>query len=210
MASRIGDRLYSAAVAERIVFSNGKVFTADAARSWARAVAVEGERIVAVGDERDVAEYVAGAEVVDLEGRLLTPGFTDAHVHPHHGGAKLLTCNLLDATDLDEARRVIADYAGRHADREWVTGGGWSQDWFPDACPPAALLDDLVPDRPAFLTNRDGHGGWANSVALARAGVTAATTDPDDGRIARLHDASPQRLRVPLTAAGIARPSISR
>lgn len=179
-------------MAERIVFSNGKVFTADAARSWARAVAVEGERIVAVGDERDVAEYVAGAEVVDLEGRLLTPGFTDAHVHPHHGGAKLLTCNLLDATDLDEARRVIADYAGRHADREWVTGGGWSQDWFPDACPPAALLDDLVPDRPAFLTNRDGHGGWANSVALARAGVTAATTDPDDGRIERLHDGSPQ------------------
>jgi predicted amidohydrolase YtcJ len=63
-------RLYSAAVAERIVFSNGKVFTADAARSWVRAVAVEGERIVAVGHERDVADYLAGAEIIDLEGRL--------------------------------------------------------------------------------------------------------------------------------------------
>jgi predicted amidohydrolase YtcJ len=185
-------RLYSAAVAERIVFSNGKVFTADAARSWARAVAVEGDRIVAVGHEREVADYVAGAEIIDLEGRLLAPGFTDAHVHPHHGGAKLLTCNLLDAAGLEEAKETIAEYVHDHPDRDWITGGGWSQDWFSDACPPAAILDELVSDRPVFLTNRDGHGGWANTVAMTRAGITATSPDPVDGRIERLEDGSPQ------------------
>lgn len=180
------------AVTDRIVFVNGKVFTADAARSWARAVATDGERVVAIGNEADVAEYLPGAEVVDLEGRLLTPGFTDAHVHPHHGGAHLLACNLLDAGDLTGARAVIVDYAARHPDTEWIKGGGWSQDWFENACPSTEILDEIVSHRPVFLTNRDGHGGWANSVALARAGVTAATPDPEDGRIERLSDGSPQ------------------
>lgn len=187
-----GRRLYSFAVTERIVFSNGKVFTADAARSWARAVAVEGERIVAVGHERDIAGYLPGAEIVDLEGRLLTPGFTDAHVHPHHGGAHLLNCNLLGADGVEEAKDIIAGYARRHPEREWIRGGGWSQDWFPGACPPAVVLDQVVPDRPVFLTNRDGHGGWANSLALSRARITATTPDPADGRIERLDDGSPQ------------------
>lgn len=184
--------LYSAAVTDRIVFLNGKVFTADAARSWARAVAVEDGKVAAVGDEGDVAGYLAGADVVDLEGRLLTPGFTDAHVHPHHGGAKLLTCNLLDAPDLESARSIIAAYARDHPQREWITGGGWSQDWFDRACPSVEVLDTLVPDRPAFLTNRDGHGAWANSAALRRAGITAATADPADGRIQRRPDGAPQ------------------
>lgn len=176
----------------RIVFLNGKVFTGDAARTWVRAVAVEDGRIVAVGHEADVSEYVSGADVVDLEGRLLTPGFVDGHVHPQHGGAKLISCNLLDAADGDQALRIVADYAEANPDREWITGGGWSQDWFPGACPSAATLDQVVPDRPVFLGNRDGHGAWANTEALRRAGIDADTTDPTDGRIERLDDGTPQ------------------
>lgn len=180
------------AVPERIVFFNGKVFVADAARSWARAVAVEGERIAAVGNEGDVAPFVSGADVIDLEGRLLTPGFTDAHVHPHHGGAKLLGCNLLDARGWEDAFVVISEYAAAHPDVDWIKGGGWSQDWFEAACPSAADLDRVVPDRPVYLTNRDGHGAWVNSVALKMAGVGAETADPDDGRIERLGGGEPQ------------------
>lgn len=179
-------------MAEHTVFLNGMVFTADAARSWARAVAVRGDRIVAVGDETDVAPFLAGAELIDLEGRLLTPGFTDAHVHPHHGGRKLLGCNLLDATGADEALRLIGAYADTHPDEPWIQGGGWSQDWFERGCPPGRLLDGVVGDRPIFLTNRDGHGAWVNAAALRLAGVTAATADPDDGRIERLADGTPQ------------------
>lgn len=176
----------------RIVFVNGKVFMADAARSWARAVAVEEGRIVAVGNEGDVETFASRAEVVDLEGRLLTPGFTDAHVHPHHGGEKLLGCNLLDAHSRDDAAAIVADYAASHPGDGWIRGGGWSQDWFPRACPSAAELDAVVGDRPVFLGNRDGHGGWASSAALRMAGVTSSTPDPADGRIERLDDGSPQ------------------
>src|SRR5690606_13820441 len=121
-----------------------------------------------------------------------TPGFTDAHVHPHHGGANLLGCNLLDARDSEDALRLVADYASAHPDKDWITGGGWSQDWFDRACPSAEALDRVVGDRPVFLVNRDGHGGWASSAALQRAGISAGTADPADGRIERLGDGSPQ------------------
>ncbi|HJR93153.1 MAG TPA: amidohydrolase [Acidimicrobiia bacterium] len=177
---------------DRTVFVNGKVFVGDAARSWARAVAVEGGRIVAVGNEAEVGYFSAGADLVDLEGRLLTPGFTDAHVHPHHGGEKLLGCNLLDAPDREAAMAIVADYVATHPGDDWVKGGGWSQDWFPNACPSATELDAVVGERPVFFGNRDGHGGWASSAALRLAGVTSATADPPDGRIERLPDGSPQ------------------
>ena len=176
----------------RTVLVNAMVFRADAARTWARAVAVEDGRIAAVGNERDVAPFLARADVVDVEGRLVTPGFTDAHVHPHHGGRNLLGCNLLDATGAEEALRLIADHVAAHPDADWILGGGWSQDWFERGCPSAAVLDAVVGDRPVFLTNRDGHGGWASSAALRLAGVTATTPDPPDGRIERLADGEPQ------------------
>lgn len=179
-------------MAGRVVFVNGKVFVADAARSWARAVAVEGDRIVAVGNEADVAAHTSTAEIVDLAGRLVTPGFTDAHVHPQHGGEKLLGCNLLDAEGREDALATIAAYAAAHPEEEWIKGGGWSQDWFPNACPPAEELDRVVADRPVLLGNRDGHGAWANTAALGAAGITADTPDPPDGRIERLADGSPQ------------------
>lgn len=193
MASRLGllPTRYSAAVAGRIHFVNGRVFTADAARSWARAVAVDGDRVVAVGNESDLGGH-DGAEIVDLEGRLLTPGFTDAHVHPGHGGEKLLGCNLLDAAGREDVRRIIAGYAAAHPDPAWISGGGWSQDWYERGCPSAQDLDDIVGDRPVFLVNRDGHGGWASTAALRLADVTAATPDPPDGRIERLSDGRPQ------------------
>lgn len=155
-------------------------------------MAVEDGRIAAVGHESDVATWLPGADVVDLEGRLLTPGFTDAHVHPHHGGLKLLSCNLLDAVDVADGFERIAAYAAGLGEGEWVLGGGWSQDWFERACPSREALDRLVGDRPVFLTNRDGHGAWVNSAALASAGIDAATPDPPDGRIERDPDGSPQ------------------
>ncbi|MFP3914553.1 MAG: amidohydrolase [Actinomycetota bacterium] len=179
-------------MAQRTVFLNGKVFVADAARSWARAVAVVGDRIAAVGDEADVMAFAREADVVDLEGRALLPGFTDGHVHPRHGGAKQLGCNLLDVDGPEQARQAIAAHAADLAPEAWVRGGGWSQDWFERACPSAASLEGLVGDRPVFLTNRDGHGAWVNSAALRLAGVTADTPDPEDGRIERLGDGSPQ------------------
>jgi predicted amidohydrolase YtcJ len=170
---------------------NGAVFRADAARSWSDAVGVRNGRIVALGGPDVTAGTGAGTEVIDLEGRLLCPGFQDAHVHPIGGGLKRLGCDLLDLVHRDDGVAAVAAYAGSHRG-PWVLGGGWQYHWFESGEPSAALLDELVPDRPAYLTVADGHSGWANSVALKRAGITATTPDPPDGRIVRLADGSPQ------------------
>lgn len=162
----------------------GRVFVSDASRSRADAVAVRDGRIVALDREAN-ALIGSGTEVVDLDGRMLLPGFQDAHVHPLWGGLDMLRCDLADLSSQEAYLQRIAQYAAEHPDDEWVLGGGWQMSAFPGGTPTAAALDTVVPDRPAFLPNRDGHGAWVNSRALALAGITRDTPDPDDGRIER-------------------------
>lgn len=162
----------------------GRVFVSDASRSRADAVAVRDGRIVALDREAN-ALIGPGTEVVDLDGRMLLPGFQDAHVHPLWGGLDMLRCDLADLSSQEAYLQRIAQYAAEHPDDEWVLGGGWQMSAFPGGTPTAAALDTVVPDRPAFLPNRDGHGAWVNSRALALAGITRDTPDPDDGRIER-------------------------
>ena len=174
-----------------LVLTGGPVFTADGARSTAGSVAVTGERITAVGHDEVRALIGPRTEVVDLAGRLLVPGFQDAHVHAVFGGVELGACDLTGTTELAEYRRRIRAYAEAHPEREWITGGGWSMESFPGGTPTRQLLDELVPDRPVYLVNRDHHGAWANTRALQLAGLTAATPDPADGRIEREADGTP-------------------
>lgn len=162
----------------------GRVFVSDASRSRADAVAVRDGRIVALDGEAN-ALIGPGTEVVDLDGRMLLPGFQDAHVHPLWGGLDMLRCDLADLSSQEAYLQRIAQYAAEHPDDEWVLGGGWQMSAFPGGTPTAAALDTVVPDRPAFLPNRDGHGAWVNSRALALAGITRDTPDPDDGRVER-------------------------
>lgn len=168
-----------------LAFIGGPVFTATTVRSRTHAVAVREGRIVATG-ERDVRELIGpGTEVVDLRGRMLVPGFQDAHVHPVSGGLELLRCDLNEGHTVEEYLATIARYAAAHPDEEWILGGGWSMSAFPGGTPTAAVLDAVVSDRPVFLPNRDGHGAWVNTRALERAGIDARTPDPVDGRIER-------------------------
>jgi predicted amidohydrolase YtcJ len=169
-----------------IVLTGGAVHTVDAARSRARAVAVRGGRIVAVGDERRVKTHVGpSTRVIDLAGRMVLPGFQDAHVHPVHGGLNRLRCDLHAARGRQACLDAVTNYARAHPDRPWIVGGGWYMDDFPNGTPLKDDLDAIVPDRPVFLSNRDGHGAWVNSRALAAAGIEATTPDPADGRIER-------------------------
>lgn len=162
----------------------GRVFLADAARTTAHAVAVTDGFISAVG--HDVAALIGPeTEVIDLAGGLLVPGFQDAHVHPVWGGLDMLRCDLSALATREEYLDRIARYAAAHPDDEWILGGGWQMSAFPGGTPTAEDLDSVVPDRPAFLPNRDGHGAWVNSRALALAGITRETADPADGRIER-------------------------
>jgi predicted amidohydrolase YtcJ len=174
-----------------LVFTGGPVFTSDTVRSRATGVAVEGGRIIAVGGD-GIRELIGPrTEVVDLAGRMLVPGFQDAHVHPLSGGLELLRCDLNEASTEAEYLDAIAAYAAAHPDEEWILGGGWAMSAFPGGTPTAAALDRVLPGRPAFLPNRDGHGAWVNSEALRRAGIDRDTPDPADGRIERDADGRP-------------------
>ncbi len=175
-----------------LVFVNGAVYTVDAARTRAQAVAAKDGRIVAVGSDEVIREHVGPrTEIVDLEGRMLVPGFQDAHVHPVGGGVDLLQCDLHDLHSQEDYLLRVKTYADEHPDRGWILGGGWSMDVFPGGVPTKDLLDAVVPDRIVFLPNRDGHSTWVNSRALELAGVTRETPDPADGRIERDADGEP-------------------
>jgi hypothetical protein len=175
-----------------LVLTGGRIFTSDAARSWAQALAVRGSRIVAVGGDRDVMPLIGPrTRVIALRGRTATAGFQDAHVHPTHGGLARIRCELHDAHGLDTYLGIIAEYAAAHPEATWIQGGGWSLSDFPGGLPRREDLDRVVPDRPVFLPNRDGHDAWVNSKALELAGITRDTPDPGSGRIAHDPDGTP-------------------
>ena len=175
-----------------IVFTGGNVHTVDARQPRAEAVAIHGERISAVGTAAEVAPSIGPAtRVVDLAGRLLVPGFQDAHCHPLWGGIERMHCDLRDLDGRAGTLEKIRSYAAAHPDDEWIVGGGWYMGDWPNGTPRAEVLDAILPDRPAFFPNRDGHSAWVNSKALELAGITRDTPDPDDGRIERDPDGSP-------------------
>ncbi|MFF4828380.1 amidohydrolase [Streptomyces sp. NPDC001312] len=174
-----------------LVFTHGPVHTGDSARTRASSLAVTGERIMAVGHD-EVRELVGPrTEVVDLSGKLLLPGFQDAHIHAVYGGIELAECDLSGTVGVDEYLRRIREFADDHPESTWITGGGWSLESFEGGLPNRQLLDSVVPDRPVYLVNRDHHGAWANTRALELAGVTRDTPDPADGRIEREVDGTP-------------------
>lgn len=168
-----------------LVFRNGHVF--DGHRHLPRHGAVIREgRVRAVVPEPDLDMYVGGgAEVVDLEGGLLLPGFQDAHAHPVQAGVERLRCDLTSSGTREEYLEAVRAYALARPDRAWLLGGGWAMPVFGTAGPQAADLDAVVPDRPVFLANRDHHGAWVNTAALRAAGIDRDTPDPVDGRIER-------------------------
>ncbi|MGO1319119.1 MAG: amidohydrolase [Galactobacter sp.] len=178
-----------------VVFHGGPVFTGSGEPLTNAVVAVSGGRVTAVehGTSAQAEGLLAGAKTtVDLQGKLLSPSFQDAHIHPLSGGLEMLQCDLTEAESAQEAYDTIATYAQSHPDEEWIVGGGWSMDHFPGGTPSRHDLDRLTGDRPAVLTNRDHHGSWANTAAMRAADVDATTPDPADGRIEREADGFPQ------------------
>lgn len=174
------------------ILTGASLFTAGWETSRRGALALDGDRIVAVGpDEEILALRGPSTQVIDMRGRLVMPGFQDAHVHPVMAGISLLRCDVHHCDSAGDVLATIARYAVTHPDEEWVLGGGWSMEHFSGGTPTREALDSVVPDRPAYLPNRDGHGAWANSHALERAGITQDTPDPPDGRIERDPDGRP-------------------
>ncbi|MFL4480444.1 amidohydrolase [Paeniglutamicibacter sp. ORCA_105] len=172
-------------MSETWLFHSGTIFDGDILLDPGSAVAVRDGRVLAVGPEAQVRNALPAPEHdVSLEGRALSPGFTDAHVHTLMGGVESLACDLTGAHGIDATLAVITSHAAGNTG-DWITGGGWSMSDFPGGTPTAELLDAITGQTPAYLINRDHHGAWVNSAALRLAGITAATLDPEDGRIER-------------------------
>ncbi len=170
-----------------LIIRHAKVWTVDENRPTAQAVAVLGDRIVAVGSNAEVEAWRGGqTRVIDAGGKLLLPGFNDAHVHFVSGGLALDGVQLNDATSTQEFVRRIAERAKLTPQGEWMTGGDWDETkWIPATLPTRELIDPVTPGTPVFLSRYDGHMALANSVTLRLAGITAATPDPPGGVIVR-------------------------
>ena len=165
-----------------LLVTNGHLFTpAGVAHA---PLLVQSGTITAIGADA-IERARPGTAELDARGGLVTPGFQDSHVHPYHAGIDLLRLDLSDARGATEYLDRIAAYSAANPDLEWIRGGGWAMEAFPGGVPTAAALDSVTGGRPTCLNNRDGHGAWVNTAALERAGITATTPDPADGRIER-------------------------
>jgi hypothetical protein len=178
-----------------LVLTNGKIWTGDPERRFVEAVAIEGDRIVAVGTTREITEAMPAARRVDLGGRLAVPGFIDNHVHFIDGGFQLSRVQLRDAASPAEFGRRIGERAKALGPGQWVVGGNWDEQlWQPYTLPTRAMIDRLTPDNPVFVSRLDGHMALANSVALKLAGITRETPDPPGGTIVRDAQGEPTGL----------------
>jgi hypothetical protein len=169
-----------------LVLRGGAVYTVDATRPWAEAVAVRDGRIAFVGSSDSVASWIGPAtRVLELNGGMVLPGFHDTHVHPVTGGIELGECDLNDLASRAALLSRIADCARHDSSGGWLRGGGWSSPLFAGGSPSRRALDSVVPDRPVYLTSLEGHSAWLNSRALVEARIDASTPDPPNGRIDR-------------------------
>jgi len=167
-----------------LLLLNGRILTLS--RRPARALALLRDRIIGVGEDREL-EPLRGprTRVIDLQGRLALPGFTDSHVHLGALAKRLSQIRLESAATLAQALRLVAARARRQPPGTWIVGAGFDKNRWGDAFPTRADLDGAAPKHPVALRSRDGHTLWVNTLALTTCGISARTPDPSGGLIAR-------------------------
>jgi predicted amidohydrolase YtcJ len=182
-----GNLLAQSKPAPELIITNAKIWTVEKAHPTAQAVAILGDRILAVGSNADVESLRGPAtKSIDAGGKLLLPGFNDAHVHFVGGGLQLDSVQLNDAASTEEFVRRIGEQAKKTPKGEWIQGGDWDETkWNPPSLPTKELIEPVTPDNPVFLGRYDGHSVLANSSALRMAGITSKTPDPPGGTIVR-------------------------
>ncbi len=181
-----GNGLNDRADAE-LVLKNGLIYTVDARRSVAEALAVKGGKFLYVGSNAGAAMHIGKTtKVIDLGKRLVLPGFIDSHCHPAYGAAhELFDVMFTGLHSLEEYKKAIRDFAAKHPDAKFIKGRGWSNALFGKAGPDKKLIDEIVRDIPVALDDDSGHVTWVNSKALEMAGITKETKDPRKGMIER-------------------------
>jgi predicted amidohydrolase YtcJ len=166
------------------VHANGYTFSKDSLITFSTLV-IEDGKVKAVGDDK-LAEQYPGTETIDLKGKTMLPGLTDAHGHVMGLGFQELNVNVGGIKTLEATLDTIKAYAEANPDLEWIRGRGWNQTLWPEnEFPTAADLDKAVPDRPVWLSRIDGHAGWGNTKAMEMANISKETRDPEGGKIIR-------------------------
>jgi Amidohydrolase family len=169
-----------------IILYNGPIYTLDPARPRVQALAIRDGRVLAAGTEGKVQAATGGrAEGINLHGRAVIPALTDAHVHLLWHGLARREIRLEGVDSLEIALKSLAAGAAALPEGAWLRGGGWDHTLWGGQWPTAAMLDELIPDRPAILVRKDGHSAWVNSRALEIAGIDNDTPDPPGGSIQR-------------------------
>src|SRR5262245_26848252 len=176
-----------------LVLVNGKIRTVNDKQPEVEAVAVLGNRIAAVGSTEEIRKWVGeNTKVIDLQGKRVTPGFNDSHVHFLDGGMGLASVQLRDARTPEEFRDRIRDFAAKSPKGRWILNGNWDHEtWARPLLPTRRLIDSVTPDNPVFINRLDGHMCLANSLALKLAGVTRETPDPPGGTVVRDSNGEP-------------------
>jgi predicted amidohydrolase YtcJ len=185
-----------------LVLRGGKIVTVDETRPSAEAMAINGDTIAAVGSEAEIQPYIGPAtKVIDLKGALAVPGLIDAHVHFTGVGQAARNLKLATAKNWDDIVRMVGDAAKKAKPGEWILGRGWHQEkWTPGPSPNVEgfplheRLSQASPNNPVWLTHASGHAGFANAKAMAVAGVTTATPDPNGGQILKDTNGNPTGL----------------
>src|SRR5882724_662373 len=168
-----------------MVLFNGKIFTADASGTIVEALAINGDRVVALGTNADIKSRYSAAQMIDLKGRFVTPGFNDAHSHFANGGVDKLNVDLVGSKSLEEIRSRLSARIKSAKPGEWIVGRGWDHTLWGKEFPHREDLDSISPNNPVYVTRVDGHVSLANTKALEVAGVTKTTKNPQGGEIER-------------------------
>lgn len=176
-----------------LLLIDGKIWTVNPAQKEAQAVALQGNRIVAVGSNDEILKWKGpSSKVIDLHGQRVLPGFNDAHVHFYAGGSNLAGVQLRSLKSQEAFRDAIATFSKTIPAGQWILGGNWDhENWTPAKLPTRQLIDPVTPDRPVFVSRLDGHMALANSVALKLAGVDRNTKDVPGGVIVRDENGDP-------------------
>jgi len=170
-----------------LVLKNGFVYTVDGRRTIAEAVAVRDGKIILVGSDRDVDKYVgSGTAVIDLQGRMVLPGFIDSHCHAAYGAAhEGFDIMFTGLKSVNEYKQAIRDFYAAHRDAKFIKGRGWKNTLFAKTGPDKKIIDEIIPDIPVALDDEGGHATWVNSLTLKLAGITKETKSPRGGVIER-------------------------
>ena len=175
-----------------IVITNANIWTGNDQQKKATAIAIAADTIMAIGSKEEIASFKGtNTEIVDINGKFITPGFIDSHVHLLTGGRSLLSVDLRDASTPEEFSKRITDFAKSQPKGEWILEGNWDHTLWGGELPRKEWIDELTQDHPVALYRLDGHMVFANSAALAFAGIDKNTPEVEGGIIIRDEDGNP-------------------